>query len=258
MDVFLTPSILILLIVLLVVLPILRAVAPQIKGWFGEWLVDRMLTMRLDPSVYKIIRDVMLPVDGATTQIDHIVVSPFGIFVIETKNFKGWIFGNERDAMWTQKIFRVSNRFQNPIRQNYRHIKVLAELTGIPEAYFKTAIAFVGEAEIKTEVPPCVMTAKRLPEFITGHTEQLIKSQQVPEIVSAISEWARTVSKEMKSRHVANLRTRHAPVAAGASAPARPKCRRLMVIRSRRDGTPRFWGCPEYPRCRGIRSAVSD
>ncbi len=72
------------------------------------------------------LNDLTLPDgEGATTQIDHLLLSPFGVFVIETKNYKGWIFGSERQKQWTQKIYKKSFKFQNPIHQNYKHMKVL-------------------------------------------------------------------------------------------------------------------------------------
>ncbi|MDZ7854092.1 MAG: nuclease-related domain-containing protein [Halomonas sp.] len=76
-------------------------------------------------ETYKPIHNVTLPTPDGSTQIDHIFVSRFGIFVVETKNMKGWIFGDKDQAQWTQKIYRKSFRFQNPLRQNYKHVKSL-------------------------------------------------------------------------------------------------------------------------------------
>lgn len=53
------------------------------------------------------------------------VVSPYGVFVIETRNMDGWIFGSEKQPVWTQKFPRKSFRFQNPLRQNYKHVKAI-------------------------------------------------------------------------------------------------------------------------------------
>ena len=58
----------------------------------------------------------------AATQIDHIVISQWGIFVIETKTYSGWVFGDAKSAQWTVSHFRRKDRFQNPLRQNYKHI----------------------------------------------------------------------------------------------------------------------------------------
>jgi hypothetical protein len=101
------------------------------KGKFGERLVYRNLK-KLDSKKYKVLSNLLLPSDGntPTTQIDHIVVSNFGIFCIETKAYKGWIFGNINDQKWTQVIFNHKERFYNPFRQNYAHIKALESALG--------------------------------------------------------------------------------------------------------------------------------
>ena len=106
---------------------------PAVKGKCGELFVAWVLKKRLDKNVYRILNDVMIPDSaGGTTQIDHIVLSPYGIFVIETKNMKGWIFGDRNSDKWMQQIYRCKNQFQNPFRQNYKHIVSLAELIGLP------------------------------------------------------------------------------------------------------------------------------
>ncbi len=61
------------------------------------------------------------------TQLDHVVVSRFGVFVIETKNYRGWIFGSEKQPQWTQQIYRQKNRFQNPLHQNASSAKNVGE-----------------------------------------------------------------------------------------------------------------------------------
>ena len=89
---------------------------PVIKGRIGEKHAIKGLKQHLDETQYSIVNDVTLPLeDGGTTQIDHVVVSRFGIFVIETKNMSGWIFGNENQAKWTQTIYRSKYPFQNPL-----------------------------------------------------------------------------------------------------------------------------------------------
>ena len=233
-----------------------RLFKPQIKGWLGEFLVHRVLVMCLDRNVYRVVSNIMLPTEDGTTQIDHIVVSRYGIFVIETKNYKGWIFGSEDQAQWTQKIFRMTNRFQNPLRQNYKHIKTISKLTGIPEHYFKTAVVFLGDATFKTDMPASVMYPSGLVRYIRSQQEAIIQDKQVPEIIAVISEWAGTLSGHTRRTHVTRLWEQHGPVAAGAQAPMCPKCGQGMVLRTRKSNSERFWGCSTYPRCRGIREAI--
>lgn len=89
------------------------------KGKRGEKRVSTGLGRALDDAVYRVVDDVTLPTRNGTTQIDHLVVSPHGVFVIETKNVSGWIFGREEQQQWTQVLYRRKSRFFNPIRQNY-------------------------------------------------------------------------------------------------------------------------------------------
>ncbi|WP_143158019.1 nuclease-related domain-containing protein [Rubritalea squalenifaciens] len=82
--------------------------SPSVKGWWGELQVTSFGLKRLDPAIYKVFNDIYLPrPDGkGTTQIDHLVISRFGLFVIETKNYGGWIFGSENQRQWTQQIYK--------------------------------------------------------------------------------------------------------------------------------------------------------
>ena len=98
---------------------------PWFKGVLGEFQVNLLLNLFLSKDKYHLIKNVTLPTEDGTTQIDHILVSQYGVFVIETKNMKGWIFGSSNQKQWTQKIFKHSSKFQNPIHQNYKHIKHL-------------------------------------------------------------------------------------------------------------------------------------
>src|SRR5690606_16421614 len=75
---------------------------PKIKGMAGEKQVARILNT-LDPNEYILMNDLYLPKeDGKTTQIDHILIGPQGIFVIETKNYKGGFTGSKHKQTWTQ------------------------------------------------------------------------------------------------------------------------------------------------------------
>ena len=99
------------------------------KGMAGEWMVG--LALRgLDSREYRVLNNIYLPLpDGTTSQIDHIVVSRYGLFVIETKNYKGWIFCDRDSKVWTQCLGGkgrrkpIKNTFPNPIRQNYSHLQ---------------------------------------------------------------------------------------------------------------------------------------
>ena len=189
--------------------------------------------------------------DGTTTQIDHIVVSQYGVFVVETKTYSGWIFGDEKSKDWTQSIYHKKSRFQNPMRQNYKHICALADNLGIDKSYFHGVIAFVDGCEFKTEMPEGVVCSRRVAEYICGFKTPIIKPVQVPEVASAIEEWQGTLSEKQIDSHVANLHKRHSAVREG-DAPRCPYCGGEMTLRKRRSDGKSFYGCRSYPKCRGI------
>ena len=99
----------------------------RIKGWLGEKSSALGMWIGLDSNVYHRFHDILVPHRSATTQVDHIVASKFGIFVLETKNYSGWIFGSEKQRTWTQVLKGKKSQFQNPLRQNFAHIAALAE-----------------------------------------------------------------------------------------------------------------------------------
>ena len=101
-------------ILLLFVIAFLKT--PFMKGVFGEFLVNLAATTFLDKRVYTLFKNVTLPTEDGSTQIDHVIVSRYGVFVIETKNMKGWIFGSPQQKIWTQKIYRHTSKFQNPLQ----------------------------------------------------------------------------------------------------------------------------------------------
>ena len=86
------------------------------KGWIGEQRTELNLWFSLDKELYRRFHDVIIPSSNGTTQIDHILVSPFGLFIVETKNKKGWIYGSETQSKWTQVFYKNKYSFQNPLR----------------------------------------------------------------------------------------------------------------------------------------------
>ena len=184
---------------------------PRVRGAFGETLLAAALRRKLDAALYHVLNDIYLPLDdGSTTQIDHVVVSPFGVFVIETKTYKGWIFGNPRDAQWTQVLHKRKSRFQNPLRQNYLHVQRLVGLTGVLADVVHSVVAFSGEATFKTKLPPEVMHFTDVADYILSFKPKMIPQDDVEEIVATIVRVDGAIPASVRKAHVANLRRRHA------------------------------------------------
>ena len=137
------------LFVIVIFFSILNSFIPKIKGYLGERDVSNRLS-KLNSSNYKVINNLMLQVGNKTTQIDHIVVSNYGIFVIETKNYKGWIIGNEYDEYWKQVIYKRTEKLYNPVKQNYGHIMALkGVLKNFKDLNYISIVAFTTKADLK-------------------------------------------------------------------------------------------------------------
>ena len=119
------------------------------KGVIGEFIVNVASKLMLDKKEYRLIKNVTLPTEDGTTQIDHVIVSKYGIFVVETKNMKGWIFGDPKQSTWTQKIFKHTSKFQNPLHQNFKHVKTMEALLDLSDQQIHSLIVFVGESIVQ-------------------------------------------------------------------------------------------------------------
>ncbi len=124
-------------------------------GKLGEKLTERELKLvRLFGRKGKILKNIYLPKEeGGTSEIDVVYITPKGIFVIESKNYSGWIFGDEKSAYWTASLPNgQKNRFYSPIKQNQTHIKWLnhyLESHGFQDVPMYSLIVFSERCEIK-------------------------------------------------------------------------------------------------------------
>lgn len=133
----------------------------------GEALVRKILTAYCRETTSHVLNSVTLEYGDGTTQIDHILVTQNGILVIETKHFTGWIFASEKQKYWTQVVFKVKNKFQNPIFQNLRHVKATQQLFDfVPSNEIGSLVVFTGDAEFRTERPDNVIFVDELTYYI--------------------------------------------------------------------------------------------
>lgn len=222
--------------------------SPAVKGARGERRVNSILDRRLPSSEYKVYHDVTLPTSRGPTQIDHIVVSRYGVFVIETKNYTGWIFGDAMSPQWTQVLYGHKSRFQNPLRQNFKHTKAVESFLSLSPRDVHSVVVFVGDAKFKTDLPENVTYLRELGSYIRSFQDLLLDTSRVMAI-------AATLSDHMEGREI-----RPPPaLAIGPDEPLCPKCDERMVLRKARKGKNaggEFWGCPRFPRCNGTRTST--
>ena len=200
----------------------------------------------LDKKIYCQLNNLTLATANGTTQIDHVIVSRHGIFVIEAKNIDGWIFGDVHSPQWS--IIKPGRKFliQNPLHQNHRHVRAIVEGFGIEETKVHSLVMFWGDCEFKTPMPANVMSAGYA-TYIKSFTARLFEDQQVSDMVASLESGALPKTWETRQTHLASLQARHASTSVCA------KCGSALVVRTARNGAnvgAKFFGCSAYPKCR--------
>jgi hypothetical protein len=176
----------------------------------GEALVCRELQANFSGPDFHLLNHITLKLKDGTTQIDHILVSRFGVFVIETKDYKGWIFANAKHATWTQVLYRWKFKFQNPIFQNMRHVRAVQELLDfLPPEAIKSAVVFTGRAEFKTEMPSGVYTLSGLIDHLRTATEEVMSLNRVQFCVGRLETARLAISGQTDLEHVKSLQRKH-------------------------------------------------
>jgi hypothetical protein len=176
----------------------------------GELLVRKALQKHFRSPNYHLLNHITLKHADSTTQIDHILVSIYGVFVIETKNYKGWIFANPKHEAWTQVLFKAKFKFQNPIHQNHRHVVAVRELLDfLPQDVVKSVVVFSGDAEFKTDMPSGVFSLPMLIDYLNSCTEEHLSLNRVQFSVGRIETARMQISRKTDVEHVAMLRKRY-------------------------------------------------
>jgi hypothetical protein len=220
------------------------------KGDIGESRISILNESGLDENHIG-LDNILIPLpDGGTTQIDHIVVSPYGLYIIETKNMGGWIYGNEYDSQWTQVLYKQKYTFQNPLRQNYKHCQVIASALNLDNSLVHSVIVFIGDSEIKTPLPANVCNGgTAYLNYIKQPREARIPLPELPRLIAAIQKLRLENSAENCTRHIAYIEQIRIE-------PRCPRCGGKMEKRIAQNGPhagKAFYGCSKYPRCHGTR-----
>lgn len=140
-----------------------------------------------------------------SSQIDHLIVSRFGIFVIENKDYSGWIYGDRYQAVWT-KTYKTGDKFkfQNPMQQNYGHIMALRNVIPLSGNVFKNLTVFSGNAEIRTAPIEGVLYLNDLLDYIKKYTEEIISEADMQMVIGRLSYACQTIDVTAKE-HVDNV-----------------------------------------------------
>lgn len=257
-------------------------------GRHGERLTKRKLQFaKFSGRDGKILCNAYIPKpDGTTSEIDLLFITEKGIFVIESKNYSGWIFGSEEQFKWTASLpGGHKEHFYNPIKQNRSHIKWLANYLGENTPYF-SLIVFSERCELKqmTTNSTDVWVVKRdslnaTIRSIWNKTPSVMDKEGIERIYSRVLPLT-DKNKAEKTAHAENVKKfefrssglaekpSHKPTnkikepeieqyepAKVPPAPGCPICGSTTVLRTASRGSragKKFWGCSSYPKCHGI------
>lgn len=184
------------------------------RGNYGEFLTYYYLE-KLEGK-HRLMTNLYIPkVDGSTTEIDLIMISKTGIYVMESKNYSGWIFGDEKNRNWTQTLQnKQKNRFFNPVWQNKGHISALREVLGVDEKLFLSYIVFSERCTLKkvNVTSPMVKVIKRnsLKRMISANIENrpdVLSDHQVDKIYYGLLKYLLADEKTRKA-HIEGIKLR--------------------------------------------------
>lgn len=236
-------------ILTLVVLPrLFYKIYPILRGQCTEKHISKELKKLTDE--YKVLNDIMVEVDGKTCQIDHIVISKYGIFVIETKGYYGLITGDQYKDNWTQIVKKKKiNYISNPIRQNYFHIKTLEKLLNIEYQKFISIICFLKTAELRISTNDAnIVFDSDLINFILSNKE-IILEDNVENIYEKIIK-LNINDKKKRRQHNSKINEKKEQTNELIKNNICPKCGGNIIDKKGRYGY--FKGCSNYPKCKFI------
>ena len=242
-------------------------------GRYGEMLTERELNLvQLFGRKGKVLRNVYLPKEnGETSEVDVIFITQKGIFVIESKNYSGWIFGDEKNQKWTAMLpNRQKNQFYNPILQNKTHVKWMRNYVGEDVPLF-SIIVFSDRCELKkvTVESPDVKVIKRERTYATvrdiwDQSPDVLPEEKINDLYDNLARLT-NVDEAVKAAHIDNINQKYKkeekeqepPVYTEQQGLICPRCGSALVLRTAKKGANagnQFYGCSNFPKCRYIQN----
>ena len=217
--------------------------SPKGIGTVGEWRVRLALGRNKEHERYIINNLIVTGENGRTSQIDHVLINSNGIFVIETKNYAGRIYGQSNQREWTQVLAggRVKYKMYNPIKQNTTHLYKVKSILGDDLPVF-SIIVFV-RGNINYINANCVYDIKGMKEYFSTPSKKQLTTEQMVNAYNILCETKENCYISDKE-HIANIDKLQEDIANNIC----PRCGAELVERNGRNG--KFWGCSKFPKCK--------
>lgn len=241
------------LIIILILLSISIFNHPIIQSWIkgktGEAKVKTVLERTKSPHK-KIINNIVIKTeDQKTSQIDHILINEYGIFVIETKNYAGKIYGMDYANEWKQYLHNKPYPFRNPIKQNHSHICRLKEILGEEYPYF-SIIVFV-QNNVQKINSPIVMGINQLEQYLNSFSEQTLSEQDIEKIYQELKS-INQIPIITNHQHIQNIQE----IQKNLENNICPRCGSELIKKNGAYGE--FYACSSYPQCNFTKKISSE
>lgn len=217
--------------------------SPSGKGATGELLIRFVLGKNIENEKYVISNLILTDETGKTSQIDHVLINEKGIFVIETKNYSGRIYGSEGQREWTQVLQygRVKNKLYNPVKQNATHIYMLKKALKLTVPIY-SIVVFV-KADIDNVESESVFNAGDMQDFIEETESANLSGEKIKEIYDSLKE-IKDNCNISTAEHVQNIEKMKEDIENDIC----PRCGSKLIERTGKNG--KFMGCSSFPKCK--------
>lgn len=215
----------------------------------GELLCFNQLS-KLSEKQYIILFDIMIKVGEFTTQIDFIVISQYGIFVIEVKDHNGFIIADENKKMWKEYYHhKQSTELYNPMLQNNTHIFALSSLLNLEQSKFISIICFSKKENVKfngksNNVTPIIGIQDVVSEITKFN--KIIITEDINNIKSKIVR-NNITDKKIRQEHVKKINDKKLKRDKDIGNMICPECGNKLKVKNGKNGF--FLGCSAYPKC---------
>lgn len=232
------------IVIILIAKASAKSETPEEKGKDGETEVRYVLGDNIENEQYIFHNLLFADNKGNTCQIDHIVINKNGIWVIETKNYSGMIYGNEKEQEWTQVFAYGKEKYKhyNPILQNQTHIYRLSEYLKVKNI-FNNVVVFTNNANLDKVKANNVYSINKLPYVITQNTGINLSKEQILLYRGMLQDLIKK-SNVTEEEHIKNIHIQQHNIEHNVC----PRCGGNLVLRNSQYG--QFYGCENYPNCK--------
>lgn len=217
---------------------------PEEKGNYGEQLVAKKLGKTVVGEGY-VINDILFcDAKGNSCQIDHVYINRYGIWVIETKNYGGYIYGEQNSREWVQVLNygATKNKFYNPVKQNATHIYRLSVYLGVKDV-FHNVVCFSNSADLSCVRADNIYRMREIDKIKNLATDITLSDFQMATYYGKLEKLKERNDIGL-NEHIQNIRNNSRNVENGIC----PRCGGSLVLRKGKNGE--FFGCSNYPRCK--------